>query len=171
MERLSRQELEKKRADGTYLEYVTSVMKDYCLTVQRHEGRQRAWFGTYTVTINRNVAFNFFEHDVAADTGLEPFPVIRSDASRAVSIKVNPHPDDPSAAYSVVAFYTEAKVYGEAVLAMEAILEEYGDLRTLPDAYFEGSALRKLLDERLLRHPAVEAERAGDWPSLFSEPL
>ena len=165
--RPSRAELEAKVKDGTYVEFVKSQMQDFCFTINRHTGKERTWFGSHSLTINRNISFSFFDRDVAEDAGLEPHPVIRADATRTVEIRMAAAEDDPSSAYTVVAFYMERRVFDEALLAMESILEEYGGLRTLPDRYFEDSPIVNLA-QVLLAHARVKADRAADWPDLLS---
>jgi hypothetical protein len=50
---------------------------------------------------------------------------------------------------------------------MEGILTDYEGLRTLPDVYFADEPVVALVRNRLLKHPAVQAERASDWPSFL----
>lgn len=164
--KLSRHELEKKLDDGTYLDFVRSVMKDFCLTVDRHAGKDRTWFGDYTVTINRNVAFSFFAQDATADPGLEPYPVIRGDRTETRTVRVRSEPDDPSSEMQFPAFFLGPADWRAVVESLEQIKNDYGDLRTLPDAYFEDTALIRAL-RAFLEHPQVQADRKADWPSLL----
>ncbi len=166
MARPTRSELEAKRSDGTYLDFVKSQMADFCFTVDRHEGKEKVWFGSHTLSINRNIAFNFYSSDIRDDDGIEPYPVIRADAARIVDIRVSPDDDDPSAAYTVTAFYIDRHEYDDAIKSMDDVLEEYGDLRTLPDVWFPDAAVVRLV-QRLLQHPRVKADREADWPQLL----
>jgi len=161
-------ELRSRSGRPDYTEFVRSAMRDFCFTINPHQGQDRVWFGSFTVTINRNVAFNFFERDVSGDDALEPFPVVRADRSETVEVRVRPHPDDPSADYVVPMFQLEKKEYDGAIRSMEEILGQAGDLRTIPDVCFEEAPLLILLRRRLMVHPAVKAERAADWPSFLA---
>lgn len=167
MERLTAAQLDEKRRDGTYEDYVRSVMTDFCLTIDRHTGRERTWFGAYTLTVNRNVAFCFFDRDVEGDPGLEPYPVVAGESSRDIELRVQPEATDPSSAYRVPAFVLGPGDFEAAVESMERILAEYPGLRTLPDSYFPEEPIVRLLHERLLRHPSVVQDREGDWPPLL----
>ncbi len=165
--RPSRAELKAKVEDGSYLDFVKSQMTDFCFTINYHDGKDRAWFGSHTLTINRNIAFNFFDRDVAEDEGLEPHPVILAEATRTVEIRVAAAADDPTSAYTVVAFYLDRRTYEEVLRSMQSILEEYEGLRTLPDSYFAGTSVVKLA-QSLLAHARVKADRAADWPDLLA---
>lgn len=153
--------------DGTYQQHVRSAMEDFCFTIDVHEGRDRAWFGSYTVAINRNIAFSFFDRDVTDDPGLEPYPVVQGERTEAREIRVRHEPEDPSTETVVVAFYLAPSEYRAAVDSIQAIKAEYRDLRTIPDVYFADSPLIRLLKTHLLVHPRVQADRAADWPDLL----
>lgn len=170
MTRPTRAELLQHWDEGSYLDFVKSAMKDFCFTVDRHTGKERVWFGSHTVTLNRNVAFNFFDHDVRDDDGLESFPVIRSDAPQTPTFKVLADPDDPTSAYNVTAFYIERSAYDAAIASLDEISKEYDGLRMLPDVCAEDSPAIALIRDRFLVHPAVQAERKDDWPSLKLDP-
>jgi len=161
-------ELRARAGRPDYPDFVRSAMRDFCFTINAHHGQDRVWFGSFTVTINRNVAFNFFERDVSGDDALETFPVVRADRSETIEVRVRPHPDDPTADYVVTLFQLEKKEYDRAIRSMEEILGQVGDLRTIPDICFEEAPLLVLLRERLMPHPAVKAERAADWPSFLA---
>ena len=161
-------DLRARAAGKDYLEFVRSAMRDFCFTIDAHAGRDRTWFGSHTLTINRNTAFNFFDRDVSSDEGLEPFPVVRSDRTEAVEVRVRPFPDDPSADFVVTAFHLERRDYGAAVRSMDEILAAAEGLRTIPDVCFEDAFAVRLARELLLPHPAVKAERVSDWPDLLS---
>ncbi|MBI2932311.1 MAG: hypothetical protein HYY16_11725 [Planctomycetes bacterium] len=166
-QRPTRQELEALLKEGAYEEHVRAAMKDFCFTITRHEGKHRVWFGDASVTINRNVTFNFFTTDVREDPGLEPYPVVRGERTETVEIRVRLVADDPSAEYVVPVFYLSPQEFRAALDSMEHIKADYGDLRILPDAYFEDTEIVQLLAQRLLQHPKVKEERAADWPSLL----
>jgi hypothetical protein len=167
MLRLTLPELHAHREDGTYLDFVKSVMKDFCFTIDRHHAKERVWFGSHTITINRNIAFNFFDRDVTADEALEPCPVMRGERLLIQEVRVNPEPDDPSAAYTVVCFTLDAKAYDGAVRSMDEILAEVGDLRTIPDVCFDDAPVIRLV-RQLLDHPRLRKDREADWPDLLS---
>lgn len=158
-----------ERAGGPdYVDYVRAAMRDFCFTVDPHTGRDRTWFGSHTLTINRNVAFNFFDRDVSNDEGLEPFPVVRSDRTESLEVRVRPEPDDPSADFVVPVFHLERREYEAAVRSLDAIHAAAAGLRTIPDVCFDGEPVIRLAREKLLVHPAVKAERAADWPDLLA---
>ncbi len=144
-----------------------AAMKDFCFTVNRYEGKERLWFGDYSVSINRNIAFNFFPHNVRDDESVDPYPVIRGDRTETPLVHVSPVPDDPSADFTIPFFYLAAQDYRALVETMEAIRTEYVDLRLLPDTYFEETILVRTI-QKWLAHPTVKAERGADWPSLLS---
>jgi hypothetical protein len=151
-----------------YTEFVKSAMRDFCFSISAHAGRDRTWFGSHTLTLNRNLAFNFFDRDVSLDEGLEPFPVVRSDRTETVEIRVRPEPDDPSADFVVPVFHIERRDYDQAVRSLEDIEARLAGLRTVPDVCFDGEPVIRLVREKLLSHPAVKAERAADWPDLLA---
>jgi hypothetical protein len=163
----SLKELRARSERKDYAEFVRGAMRDFCFTINAHTGQDQVWFGTFTVTINRNVAFNFFERDVSGDDALEPFPVVRGERTEAVEVRVRPHPDDPSADYVVPVFRLEKREYDQVMRSMGEILRQVGDLRTIPDVCFEDEPLIALICGKLLTHPAVKAERAADWPSFL----
>lgn len=165
--RPTRTELEARVRDGSYGAFVRGEMKDFCFTIDRHEGKDRVWFGSHTVSVNRNLAFNFFDRDPRDDKGLEPFPVVRGERSETPDVRVRPYEDDPSSEYVVPMFVVPRADYDACVRSMEEILGEYEGMRTLPDVYFAESPVVALLRDRLLKHPAVQAERASDWPSFL----
>src|SRR5688572_3582202 len=150
-----------------YVEFVKAAMRDFCFSISAHAGRDRTWFGSHTLTINRNVAFNFFDRDVTADEGLEPFPVVRSERTETVEVRVRPEPDDPSADYVVPVFQVEKADYDAAVRSMEEIDARLAGLRTVPDVCFDDAPVILLARQKLLVHPAVKAERGADWPNLL----
>ena len=160
-------ELAARMGDRDYVDFVKAAMRDFCFTVNPHEGRDRTWFGTHTLTINRNVAFNFFDRDVSNDEGLEPFPVVRSDRTETVEVTVRPEPDDPSADYPVAVFHVVRGDYDTIVRSLRAIDERAAGLRTIPDVCFEDEPAIQFVRQKLLPHPAVKAERAADWPELL----
>jgi hypothetical protein len=153
--------------EGTLEERARADMKAFCFRVERREGRDKIWFGEWTVTVNRNSAFNFFTTDVRDDPGLEPFPVIRAERTEVRDVRVRPDPDDPSVDYVVPAFFLAAPDYRAAVESMGRINDGYGEVRLLADAWFADEYIVKLLSERLMGHPAVQADRASDWPPLL----
>ena len=161
-------ELADRAGSKDYVDFVRAAMRDFCFSISTHEGRDRTWFGSHTVTINRNVGFNFFDRDVSNDEGLEPYPVVRSERTETVDVRIRPEPDDPSADYVVPVFQLERKEYDDAVRSIEDIDGRLAGLRTVPDVCFEGEPLIRLLREKLLTHPAVKAERAADWPDLLA---
>jgi len=162
------EELHARFAGKDYIEFVRSAMREFCFTIDPHIGRDRTWFGSHTITINRNVAFNFFDRDVSSDESLEPFPVVRSDRTETVETKIRPEPDDPTADYVVQVFHLGRGDYGAALRSMNDILDRAGGLRTIPDVCFENEFVIRLVREHLLPHPAVKAERAADWPDLLA---
>jgi len=151
-----------------YIDFVKAAMRDFCFSISSHTGRDRTWFGSHTVTINRNIAFNFFDRDVSNDEGLEPYPVVRSDRTETVEVKISPEPDDPSADYVVAVFHLERREYDAVVRSLDAIEVRLEGLRTVPDVCFEDEPAIKLIREKLLNHPAVKAERSADWPDLLT---
>src|SRR5688572_25761215 len=151
-----------------YVEFVKSAMRDFCFSISAHAGRDRTWFGSHTLTINRNIAFNFFDRDVTADEGLEPFPVVRSERTETVEVRVRPEPDDPSADYVVPVFHLERKEFDSILQSLGGIDARLAGLRTVPDVCFEDEPAIKLVREKLLAHPAVKAERKADWPDLLT---
>lgn len=151
-----------------YLDFVKAAMRDFCFSISAHEGRERTWFGSHTLTINRNVAFNFFDRELGNDEGIEPYPVVRSDRTETVEVRVRPEPDDPSADYVVPVFHLERKEYDAAVRSLEEIDARLAGLRTVPDVCFYEEPAIRLAREKLLVHPAVKAERAADWPDLLT---
>jgi hypothetical protein len=159
-------ELAAKAGSKEYVDFVKAAMRDFCFTINEHGGRDRLWFGTHTVTVNRNVAFNFFDRDVSNDEGLEPYPVVRSERTETVEVTVRPEPDDPSADYVVPVFHLERKEWTEVLRSIQDIHARLAGLRTVPDVCFEGEPLIRFLREKL-DHPAVKAERAADWPDLL----
>jgi hypothetical protein len=161
------EELHARAAGREYIDFVRSAMRDFCFTIDPHTGRDRTWFGSHTITINRNVAFNFFDRDVSSDENLEPFPVIRSDRTESMETRIRPEPDDPSADYVVHVFHLVRGDYDAALRSMDDILERAGGLRTIPDLCFENEFAIRLVREHLLPHPAVKAERAADWPAFL----
>jgi len=167
MHRLSKQDLLSHRDDGTYVEFVKSVMKDFCFTIDRHTVRDRAWFGSHTITINRNIAFNFFDHDVTDDEALEPCPVIRGDAPRITEVRINPEPGDPTAAFTVVCFTLDPRTWDGAIRSMEEILAEVDELRTIPDVCFPDAPAVRLV-QQFLDHPRLRSDREADWPDLLA---
>jgi len=160
MPRPTRDELEARVRDGTYEKHARAAMKDFCFTVTKHEGKQRTWFGEYTVTLNRNVAFNFFPRDMRDDPDAEPYAVVRGERTETLEMRVRSQ-DAP-----VPVFMLSPDDYGTAVDSIERIKEEIGDLRLLPDAYFADTDIVRLL-VRLAGHPSVRAERGADWPPLL----
>ena len=161
------EELRARFAGKDYIDFVRAAMREFCFTIDRHIGRDRTWFGSHTITINRNVAFNFFDRDVTSDENLEPFPVIRSDRTESMETKIRPEPDDPSADYVVHVFHLVRDDYNSALRSMNDILDRVGELRTIPDVCFENEFAIRLVRDHLLPHPAVKAERASDWPDLL----
>ncbi|MBI4564883.1 MAG: hypothetical protein HY716_09360 [Planctomycetes bacterium] len=163
----TRGELLAKMADGSFLDYARSVMDDFCFTIDLHQGEDRIWFGSHTLTVNRNVAFNFFDRDVSKDEGLEPFPVVRAERSETMEVRVRPFPDDPSSDYVVPVFHLEKDAYDRAIASMDRILADYEGIRTIPDVFFADEPVIALVRDRLLKHPPVAAERSADWPSFL----
>ena len=161
-------ELAARTGSRDYVDYVKSAMRDFCFTVNPHVGRERTWFGIYTLTINRNVAFNFFDRDIAGDEAIEPFPVVRSERTETVEIRVRSEPDDPSADHDVTVFNLERKEFDQAIRSLHDIGERTAGLRTIPDVCFDDEPAIRLVREKLLKHPAVKAERAADWPDLLT---
>lgn len=161
-------ELRDRAGSKDYVDFVKSAMRDFCFSISPHEGRERTWFGVCTVTVNRNVAFNFFDRDITDDDAIEPFPVVRSDRNETVEVRVRPEPDDPSADYVVPVFHLERKDFDAAVRSLGGIDAQLGGLRTVPDVCFDDEPGIKLLREKLLPHPAVKAERKADWPDLLT---
>ena len=160
-------ELAARAGDRDYVDFVRAAMRDFCFTISPHDGRERTWFGSHTLTLNRNVAFNFFDRDVSSDEGIEPFPVIRSDRTETVEVRVRPEPDDPSADYVVPVFHLVRGDYDAVVRSLEEIDARAAGLRTIPDVCFDGEPAIKCVREKLWIHPAVKAERAADWPSFL----
>ncbi len=160
-------ELQAKIQDGTYVDFVRAAMTDFCFTIDPHIARDRIWFGNYTLTVNRNVAFNFFDRDPRDDSNLEPYPVVRGDRQETLDTRVRPAEDDPSADYVVPVFFLPKRAWTEAVVSMEGIVAAYPGFRTLPDTWFADEPIIVLVRDRLLKHPAVKAERAADWPELL----
>lgn len=161
-------ELARRAGSKDYDAFVKAAMRDFCFSISAHTGRDRTWFGSHTLTINRNVAFNFFDRDIAGDEGIEPFPVVRSDRTETVDVRVRPEPDDPSADTVVPVFRLERREYDEAVRSLEDIDGRLAGLRTIPDVCFEDEPAIRLARQKLLAHPAVKAERKADWPDLLS---
>jgi hypothetical protein len=161
-------ELAARAGSKDYTDFVKAAMRDFCFSISLHTGRERTWFGVYTLTINRNVAFNFFDRDISGDEQIERFPVVRSERTETVEIRVRPEPDDPSADYVVPVFNLERKEFDEAIRSLHDIDERLAGLRTIPDVCFDDEPLIKLAREKLLRHPAVIADRAADWPDLLA---
>jgi len=159
MDRPTREKLLELAAGGSLEERVRAAMKDFCFTLTIHEGKQRTWFGDCTVTVNRNVAFNFFTADVREDPGLEPYPVIRSERTETVNVRASDG--------TVPAFYLAAPEWRSAVESILRLAAGYADIRLLPDAWFEDEPIVRLLRQRLLIHPAVRSERGADWPPLL----
>jgi hypothetical protein len=161
-------DLAERAGSKDYVDFVKSAMRDFCFSISAHEGRDRTWFGSHTLTINRNVAFNFFDRDVTNDEGLEPYPVVRSDRTETVEVRVRPEPDDPSADFVVPVFLLEKSEYDAAIRSLQEIDARLAGLRTVPDVCFDDAPVIKLAREKLLVHPAVKAERAADWPDLLA---
>jgi hypothetical protein len=159
MPRPTREELTRLAEDGSLEERARAEMKSFCFTLTAHSGKQRVWFGDCSVTINRNSAFNFFPGEVQIDAGLEPFPVIRADRHETRDLRT------PETV--VAAFYLPAAEWRAAVESIARILDAYPDVRLFPDAWFEDEPIVALLRDRLLKHPAVIAERDADWPPLL----
>lgn len=151
-----------------YLDFVKAAMRDFCFSISPHDGRERTWFGVFTLTINRNVAFNFFDRDISGDEAVEPFPVVRSDRTETVELRVRPEPDDPSADYVVPVFNLERPEFDAAVRSLEEIDARLAGLRTVPDVCFDDEPAIRLVRDKLLIHPAVKAVRAADWPDLLT---
>ncbi len=164
----SLEDLAARAGTNDYLDFVKAAMRDFCFSISAHAGRDRTWFGSHTVTINRNVAFNFFDRDVSSDEAIEPFPVVRWERTETVDIRVRPEPDDPSADYVVPVFHLERKEYDAAVRSLEEIDARLAGLRTVPDVCFDDEPAIRLIREKLLVHPAVKAERKADWPELLT---
>ena len=160
-------DLAARAAAPGFVDFVRAAMRDFCFTVDPHDGRERTWFGSHTLTINRNVAFNFFDRDVTNDEGLEPYPVVRSDRTETVELRVRPEPDDPSADFVVPVFHLDRREFEAAVRSLDAIIAAAPGLRTIPDVCFDGEPAIRLAREKLLVHPAVKAERAADWPDFL----
>ena len=151
-----------------YDPFVKAAMRDFCFSISLHAGRERTWFGVYTLTINRNVAFNFFDRDISGDDAIERFPVVRSERTETVDIRVRPEPDDPSADYDVPVFNLERKEFDAAIRSLHDIDERLAGLRTIPDVCFDNEPVIQLARQKLLVHPTVKAERAADWPDLLT---
>lgn len=161
-------ELAAKANEKDYVDFVKSAMRDFCFSINLHAGPQRTWFGVYTLTINRNVAFNFFDRDIAGDDAIERFPVVRGERTETVEIRVRPEPDDPSADYDVPVFNLERKEFDTAIRSLHDIHERLAGLRTVPDVCFDDEPVIQLVREKLLVHPSVKADRAADWPDLLA---
>lgn len=166
MTRPSADELRRRMDDGTYEESARAAMKDFCFRVDHRQGRDKTWFGEWSVVVNRNVAFNFFPSDVRDDPGLEPYPVIRSERTEWRDVRVRPDPEDPASEYVVPVRLLAAPEYRAAVESMARIHDEYRDVRLLADAWFDEEHI-VLLVRNLLTHPPVKADREADWPSLL----
>ena len=160
-------ELAERAGSKDYVDFVKAAMRDFCFSISLHEARERTWFGVYTLTINRNIAFNFFDRDISGDEAIERFPVVRSERTETVEIRVRPEPDDASADYVVPVFNLERKEFDAAIRSLHDIDELLAGLRTIPDVCFDNEPAIKLVREKLLPHPAVKAERAADWPAFL----
>ena len=161
-------ELAERTGTKDYVDFVKSAMRDFCFSISLHEGRERTWFGVYTLTINRNIAFNFFDRDISGDDAIERFPVVRSERTETVEIRVRPEPDDPSADYVVPVFNLERKEFDAAIRSLHDINELLGGLRTVPDVCFDDEPVIQLVRQKLLVHPAVKEDQAADWPDLLT---
>src|SRR5688572_18637738 len=161
-------ELAGRAGTKDYVDFVKAAMRDFCFSISPHSGRDRLWFGSHTLTINRNIAFNFFDRELAGDEAIEPFPVVRSDRTETVDVTVQPEPDDSSADYVVPVFRLDRKEYDAAVRSLDDIDARLAGLRTVPDVCFFDEPAIKLVRFKLLVHPAVKAERKADWPDLLT---
>jgi hypothetical protein len=168
-ENLSLAELRQLRRDQPQklFKYLQEVERDFVFGVEDHREEDDEWGGEFRVLVNRNIELHLVPRFNAAMERADELPqyVVMPDSELAGTEdeRVIVFDEQDGETVKGVTFYVEPDTYDRLLDELSEIVAKYDDFDVIPDTYFLDTELVALLNNRILEHETVKAERAYDF--------